>query len=62
VPPQPSLISHFPGGQFGAQQLPPMHVSPFAQLGHCTVPPQPSLMLPHCPVEHVVFGVQHAPW
>ncbi len=62
VPPQPSLIPHFPAGQFGAQQLPPTHVSTLGQAGHPIVPPQPSLMLPHCPLVQVAFGVQQAFW
>lgn len=45
----------------GSQQVPLTHTCPVEQLPlQSTVPPQPSLIEPHCPVEQVVRGVQQA--
>jgi hypothetical protein len=64
VPPQPSEV----GPQscapqvFGVQHVPPLHTWPPPQaLLHLIVPPQPSLIVPHCPLVQLEIGEQQAP-
>jgi hypothetical protein len=44
------------------QHVPPLHTWPLLQLLlQLIVPPQPSLIVPHCPLVQLEAGVQHVP-